>query len=84
MAVCDFLVVEVSNPPSAPTSEKQSPLAQQQEQRSPKTQPAGAAVSSQPGPGAAESAQSHAKAHQSPVSSQLPAPPTHTCPHEGR
>ncbi|XP_051911373.1 membrane-associated guanylate kinase, WW and PDZ domain-containing protein 2a isoform X4 [Hippocampus zosterae] len=73
--------VEASNPPSAPTSEQPSPLAQQQ--LSPKTQPPGAAVSSQPDPAAAESGQSHAKAHQSPVSSQLPAPPTHTYPHEG-
>uniref|UniRef100_A0A3Q2Z5L1 Membrane associated guanylate kinase, WW and PDZ domain containing 2a n=1 Tax=Hippocampus comes TaxID=109280 RepID=A0A3Q2Z5L1_HIPCM len=58
--------VEVSNPPSVPTSEKQSPLAQQQQQRSPKTQPAGAAVSSQPSPGAAESAhyRSEVKARQ--------------------
>ncbi|XP_049616750.1 membrane-associated guanylate kinase, WW and PDZ domain-containing protein 2a isoform X1 [Syngnathus scovelli] len=68
---------EASNPPSAPTSEKPSPLAQQ----SPKTQPP--AVGPQPDPGATESAQSDAKAQRSPVGGQLPAPPTQTYPHEG-
>ncbi|XP_077399606.1 membrane-associated guanylate kinase, WW and PDZ domain-containing protein 2a isoform X2 [Vanacampus margaritifer] len=74
---------EVSNPPSAPTSEKPSPLAQQQQ--SPKMQPAAsAAASSQPGPGVAELGQCDAKAHQSPISSQLAAPPpAQTYPHEG-
>ncbi|XP_061617911.1 membrane-associated guanylate kinase, WW and PDZ domain-containing protein 2a isoform X4 [Phyllopteryx taeniolatus] len=70
---------EVSHPPSAPTPEKQSPLAQQ---RSPKTQ-LPSAVSSQPGPGAPESGRSDAKAHRSPGSGQLPAPPTQTYTNEG-
>ncbi|XP_061125240.1 membrane-associated guanylate kinase, WW and PDZ domain-containing protein 2a isoform X1 [Syngnathus typhle] len=68
---------EASNPPSAPASEKPSPLAQQ----SPKTQPP--AVGPQPDPGAAESARSDAKTQRSPVGGQLPAPPTQTYPHEG-
>ncbi|XP_061523162.1 membrane-associated guanylate kinase, WW and PDZ domain-containing protein 2a isoform X14 [Phycodurus eques] len=70
---------EVSHPPSAPTPEKQSPLAQQ---RSPKTQ-LPSAVSSQPGPGAPESGRSDAEAHRGPGSGQLPAPPTQTYTNEG-
>lgn len=59
---------EVSNPPSAPTSEKQSPLAQQ---RSPQKQPAAA--------GAEALAPIQ---HQSPA--HLPAPPAQTYAHESR
>nr|XP_061809547.1 membrane-associated guanylate kinase, WW and PDZ domain-containing protein 2-like [Nerophis lumbriciformis] len=69
---------EVSNPPSAPTSEKQSPLAQQ----SPKTH-SPPVVGSQPSQGAPESDQADTKAQQSPVSSQLSAPSMQTYPHEG-
>ncbi|KAM8909507.1 membrane-associated guanylate kinase, WW and PDZ domain-containing protein 2a isoform 4-T4 [Spinachia spinachia] len=57
---------EISNPPSASTSEKQSPLAQQ---HSPKTQPGAAATD--PGP----------PTHQSPAV-QPPAPPPPTYTHE--
>ncbi|XP_062415602.1 membrane-associated guanylate kinase, WW and PDZ domain-containing protein 2a [Pungitius pungitius] len=70
---------EISNPPSAPTSEKQSPLAQQ---HSPKTQP-GAAAASQPGPLATDPDRPGPPTHQSPAT-QPPAapPPTHS--HESR
>ncbi|AWO98183.1 putative membrane-associated guanylate kinase WW and PDZ domain-containing protein 2 [Scophthalmus maximus] len=71
---------EISNPPSAPSSEKQSPMAQQ---HSPKTQPGVAPP--QPSPVAAEAnppvSQPSPMRHQSPVT-QLPAPPPQTYPHE--
>nr|XP_020472431.1 membrane-associated guanylate kinase, WW and PDZ domain-containing protein 2 isoform X4 [Monopterus albus] len=71
---------EISNPPSAPSSEKQSPMAQQ---HSPKTQPGIAA--SQPNPAATEPSLSAGQAnpmpHQSPVT-QLPAPPPQTYTYE--
>ncbi|XP_061663440.1 membrane-associated guanylate kinase, WW and PDZ domain-containing protein 2a isoform X3 [Syngnathoides biaculeatus] len=70
---------EVSNPPPAPTPEKQSPPAQR---RSPETQPP-SAVGSQTAPGGPDSGQSDARVHHSPVSAQLPAPPTQTYTHEG-
>ncbi|XP_071383141.1 membrane-associated guanylate kinase, WW and PDZ domain-containing protein 2a [Centroberyx affinis] len=57
---------ELSNPPSAPNSEKQSPMAQQ---HSPQTQPS--PMVTQPSP----------MTHQSPVT-QLPAPPPQTYVHE--
>ncbi|XP_054608752.1 membrane-associated guanylate kinase, WW and PDZ domain-containing protein 2a isoform X5 [Dunckerocampus dactyliophorus] len=70
---------EVSNPPSASTSEKQSPLTQQ---NSPKSQQPGSGVASQPGPGV-QSPESTTKAHQSP-GTQLPVPPPQTTyAHEG-
>ncbi|KAM4569471.1 membrane-associated guanylate kinase, WW and PDZ domain-containing protein 2a isoform 7-T7 [Odontesthes bonariensis] len=73
---------EMSNPPSAPTSEKQSPMAQQ---HSPKAQPNTAA--SQSGQAATEpnpsANQPNLVPHQSPVT-QLPAPPPQTYTHEGR
>ncbi|XP_047192337.1 membrane-associated guanylate kinase, WW and PDZ domain-containing protein 2a isoform X12 [Scophthalmus maximus] len=73
---------EISNPPSAPSSEKQSPMAQQ---HSPKTQPGVAPP--QPSPVAAEAnppvSQPSPMRHQSPVT-QLPAPPPQTYPHESR
>ncbi|KAM4569469.1 membrane-associated guanylate kinase, WW and PDZ domain-containing protein 2a isoform 5-T5 [Odontesthes bonariensis] len=72
---------EMSNPPSAPTSEKQSPMAQQ---HSPKAQPNTAA--SQSGQAATEpnpsANQPNLVPHQSPVT-QLPAPPPQTYTHEG-
>ncbi|KAM8883755.1 membrane-associated guanylate kinase, WW and PDZ domain-containing protein 2a isoform 2-T2 [Synchiropus picturatus] len=64
---------ETSNPPSAPGSEKQSPLIQQ---NSPKNQ--SNTESSQPCSGLSES---QAKTHQSPVT-QRPAAPPQTYPHE--
>ncbi|XP_068442116.1 membrane-associated guanylate kinase, WW and PDZ domain-containing protein 2a isoform X3 [Clinocottus analis] len=75
---------EISNPSSAPTSEKQSPSMAQQ--HSPKTQPSAAAAASQPGPAVTEPilpslSQPGAMPHQSPVT-QLPAPPPQTYAHE--
>uniref|UniRef100_A0AAQ4QF79 Membrane-associated guanylate kinase, WW and PDZ domain-containing protein 1 n=1 Tax=Gasterosteus aculeatus aculeatus TaxID=481459 RepID=A0AAQ4QF79_GASAC len=67
----------ISNPPSAPTSEKQSPMAQQ---HSPKTQP-GAAAASQPGPAGTEPDRPGPATHQSPAA-QPPAPPPPTYAHE--
>ncbi|TNN45621.1 Membrane-associated guanylate kinase, WW and PDZ domain-containing protein 2 [Liparis tanakae] len=76
---------KISNPPSAPSSEKQSPMAQQ---HSPNTQPAAAAAgaASQPNPAATESnapplGQPGAMSHQSPVA-QLPTAPPQTYTHE--
>ncbi|XP_076015043.1 membrane-associated guanylate kinase, WW and PDZ domain-containing protein 2a isoform X2 [Genypterus blacodes] len=73
---------ELSNPPSAPSSEKQSPMAAQ---HSPKVQPGG--PTSQPGPAATDPSPSvghHSpKPHQSPVT-QLTAPPPPTYAHESR
>ncbi|XP_072233565.1 membrane-associated guanylate kinase, WW and PDZ domain-containing protein 2a isoform X2 [Leuresthes tenuis] len=71
---------EMSNPPSAPTSEKQSPMAQH---HSPKAQPNTAASQSgqtatEPNPSAN---QPNLVPHQSPVT-QLPAPPPQTYTHE--
>ncbi|XP_062299373.1 membrane-associated guanylate kinase, WW and PDZ domain-containing protein 2a [Scomber scombrus] len=71
---------EVSNPPSAPSSEKQSPMAQQ---HSPKTQPSVAAslpTSTVTEPSLPVS-QPNPIPHQSPVT-QLPAPPPQTYTHE--
>ncbi|XP_077956544.1 membrane-associated guanylate kinase, WW and PDZ domain-containing protein 2a isoform X7 [Gasterosteus aculeatus] len=68
---------EISNPPSAPTSEKQSPMAQQ---HSPKTQP-GAAAASQPGPAGTDPDRPGPATHQSPAA-QPPAPPPPTYAHE--
>uniref|UniRef100_A0A3P8VA26 Membrane-associated guanylate kinase, WW and PDZ domain-containing protein 1 n=1 Tax=Cynoglossus semilaevis TaxID=244447 RepID=A0A3P8VA26_CYNSE len=83
---------EISNPPSAPSSEKQSPMAQQ---HSPKTQP-GVAATSQlntttmtateanpppPPPPPPPVSPSNPVNHQSPVT-QLPAPPPQTYTHE--
>ncbi|XP_060932297.1 membrane-associated guanylate kinase, WW and PDZ domain-containing protein 2a [Limanda limanda] len=71
---------EISNPPSAHSSEKQSPMAQQ---NSPKTQPG--IVASEPSPAATELnlsvGQPNPVPHQSPVT-QLPAPPPPTYVHE--
>uniref|UniRef100_UPI0037E97894 membrane-associated guanylate kinase, WW and PDZ domain-containing protein 2a n=1 Tax=Semicossyphus pulcher TaxID=241346 RepID=UPI0037E97894 len=71
---------EISNPPSAHSSEKQSPLAQQ---HSPKNQPSSAA--SLPNPAATEPSppanQTNPAPHQSPAT-QLPAPPPQTYTHE--
>ncbi|XP_062239087.1 membrane-associated guanylate kinase, WW and PDZ domain-containing protein 2a isoform X3 [Platichthys flesus] len=71
---------EISNPPSAHSSEKQSPMAQQ---HSPKTQPGN--VASEPSPAATELnpsvGQPNPVPHQSPVT-QLPAPPPPTYVHE--
>ncbi|XP_026182261.1 membrane-associated guanylate kinase, WW and PDZ domain-containing protein 2a isoform X4 [Mastacembelus armatus] len=71
---------EISNPPSAPSSEKQSPMAQQ---HSPKTQPGISA--SQPNPAVTEPSTSVSQAnpmpHQSPVT-HLPAPPPQTYTYE--
>ncbi|XP_035003631.1 membrane-associated guanylate kinase, WW and PDZ domain-containing protein 2a isoform X12 [Hippoglossus stenolepis] len=71
---------EISNPPSAHSSEKQSPMAQQ---HSPKTQPS--IVASEPSPAATELnpsvSQPNPVPHQSPVT-QLPAPPPPTYIHE--
>ncbi|KAI4802942.1 hypothetical protein KUCAC02_006509, partial [Chaenocephalus aceratus] len=71
---------EISNPPSAPSSEKQSPMAVQ---HSPKTPPAPAA--SQPNAAAPDPnppvSQPNPAPHQSPVT-QLPAPPPPTYTHE--
>ncbi|XP_017267093.1 membrane-associated guanylate kinase, WW and PDZ domain-containing protein 2a isoform X3 [Kryptolebias marmoratus] len=72
---------EVSNPPSAPTSEKQSPMAQQ---HSPKAHPNTAASQSnqaptEPNPSAG---QPNLVPHQSPVT-QLPVPPPQTYTHDG-
>ncbi|XP_047194556.1 membrane-associated guanylate kinase, WW and PDZ domain-containing protein 2a isoform X13 [Hippoglossus stenolepis] len=73
---------EISNPPSAHSSEKQSPMAQQ---HSPKTQPS--IVASEPSPAATELnpsvSQPNPVPHQSPVT-QLPAPPPPTYIHESR
>ncbi|KAI9543115.1 Membrane-associated guanylate kinase, WW and PDZ domain-containing protein 2 [Dissostichus eleginoides] len=73
---------EISNPPSAPSSEKQSPMAVQ---HSPKTPPAPAA--SQPNAAAPDPnppvSQPNPAPHQSPVT-QLPAPPPPTYTHESR
>ncbi|XP_063761858.1 membrane-associated guanylate kinase, WW and PDZ domain-containing protein 2a isoform X2 [Eleginops maclovinus] len=73
---------EISNPPSAPSSEKQSPMAMQ---HSPKTQPAPTA--SQPNAVAPDPnlpvSQPNPVPHQSPVT-QLPAPPPPTYTHESR
>ncbi len=77
-----FWIPEISNPPSAPSSEKQSPMAQQ---HSPKSQPNTAA--SQPNAAATEPnpsvIQPNPMPHQSPVT-QLPAPPPQTYTHESR
>ncbi|KAM4711898.1 membrane-associated guanylate kinase, WW and PDZ domain-containing protein 2a isoform 3-T3 [Anableps anableps] len=72
---------ELSNPPSATASEKQSPMAQQ---HSPKAQPNTAASQSsqapvEPHPSAA---QPNPAPHQSPVT-QLPVPPPQTYTHDG-
>ncbi|XP_034434015.1 membrane-associated guanylate kinase, WW and PDZ domain-containing protein 2a isoform X5 [Hippoglossus hippoglossus] len=71
---------EISNPPSAHSSEKQSPMAQQ---HSPKMQPS--IVASEPSPAATELnpsvSQPNPVPHQSPVT-QLPAPPPPTYIHE--
>ncbi|XP_071057934.1 membrane-associated guanylate kinase, WW and PDZ domain-containing protein 2a isoform X2 [Pseudochaenichthys georgianus] len=73
---------EISNPPSAPSSEKQSPMAVQ---HSPKTPLAPAA--SQPNAAAPDPnppvSQPNPAPHQSPVT-QLPAPPPPTYTHESR
>ncbi|XP_032445106.1 membrane-associated guanylate kinase, WW and PDZ domain-containing protein 2a isoform X8 [Xiphophorus hellerii] len=72
---------ELSNPPSATASEKQSPMAQQ---HSPKAQPNAAA--SQSNPAAVEphpsAAQPNPAPHHSPVT-QLPVPPPQTYTHDG-
>ncbi|KAM9705825.1 membrane-associated guanylate kinase, WW and PDZ domain-containing protein 2a isoform 4-T4 [Menidia menidia] len=68
---------EISNPPSAPTSEKQSPMVQP---HSPKAQPNSTACQSGQAP--AEPNPSLHQPHQSPVT-QLPAPPPQTYTHEG-
>ncbi|XP_070404193.1 membrane-associated guanylate kinase, WW and PDZ domain-containing protein 2a isoform X4 [Nothobranchius furzeri] len=69
---------EVSNPPSAPTSEKQSPMAQQ---HSPKVHSNPAA--SQPSLAPTEpNLQPNSVPHQSPLT-QLPAPPPQTYAHDG-
>ncbi|XP_028286483.1 membrane-associated guanylate kinase, WW and PDZ domain-containing protein 2a isoform X12 [Parambassis ranga] len=73
---------EISNPPSAPSSEKQSPMAHQ---HSPKTQPSTAgSQSNQPAATDQNSSagQPNLAPHQSPVT-QLPAPPPQTYAHEG-
>ncbi|XP_060885302.1 membrane-associated guanylate kinase, WW and PDZ domain-containing protein 2a isoform X5 [Labrus mixtus] len=71
---------EISNPPSAHSSEKQSPLAQQ---HSPKNQPSNAAA--QPNAAVTDPNppvnQPNPVPHQSP-GTQLPAPPPQTYPHE--
>ncbi|XP_065807242.1 membrane-associated guanylate kinase, WW and PDZ domain-containing protein 2a isoform X4 [Labrus bergylta] len=71
---------EISNPPSAHSSEKQSPLAQQ---HSPKNQPSNAAT--QPNAAVTDPNppvnQPNPVPHQSP-GTQLPAPPPQTYPHE--
>ncbi|RVE56666.1 hypothetical protein OJAV_G00223110 [Oryzias javanicus] len=72
---------EMSNPPSAPTSEKQSPMAQP---HSPKTQinstaPQPSQTGTEPSPLVS---QINPAPHQSPVT-QLPAPPPQTYTHEG-
>ncbi|XP_055087974.1 membrane-associated guanylate kinase, WW and PDZ domain-containing protein 2a isoform X8 [Periophthalmus magnuspinnatus] len=71
---------EISNPPSAPSSEKESPLAQQ---HSPATQPntTTTPTTQQPTPGSESVSQSTPVPHQSPV---RPAPPPQSYPHEGR
>ncbi|XP_024147112.1 membrane-associated guanylate kinase, WW and PDZ domain-containing protein 2a isoform X4 [Oryzias melastigma] len=71
---------EMSNPPSAPTSEKQSPMAQP---HSPKTQinstaPQPSQTGTEPSPPVS---QTNPVPHQSPVT-QLPAPPPQTYTHE--
>ncbi|XP_077450006.1 membrane-associated guanylate kinase, WW and PDZ domain-containing protein 2a isoform X2 [Stigmatopora argus] len=63
---------EASNPPSVPTSEKQSP----------KMQPPPVLVS-QPSQGPPPSGQADGKTQQSPIGKQQSAPPTHSYPHEG-
>ncbi|XP_055087970.1 membrane-associated guanylate kinase, WW and PDZ domain-containing protein 2a isoform X4 [Periophthalmus magnuspinnatus] len=70
---------EISNPPSAPSSEKESPLAQQ---HSPATQPntTTTPTTQQPTPGSESVSQSTPVPHQSPV---RPAPPPQSYPHEG-
>lgn len=77
-----FLFAELSNPPSATASEKQSPMAQQ---HSPKAQPNTAA--SQSNPAAVEphpsAAQPNPAPHHSPVT-QLPVPPPQTYTHDAR
>ncbi|MED6272922.1 Membrane-associated guanylate kinase, WW and PDZ domain-containing protein 2, partial [Characodon lateralis] len=72
---------ELSNPPSAPTSEKQSPMAQQ---HSPKAQPNTAASQSSQAPAETyfSAAQPNPAPHQSPVT-QLPVPPPQTYTHDG-
>ncbi|XP_077566060.1 membrane-associated guanylate kinase, WW and PDZ domain-containing protein 2a isoform X2 [Stigmatopora nigra] len=64
--------VQASNPPSVPTSEKQSPT----------TQPP-PVLDSQPSQRAPPSAQADGKTQQSPIGKQQTAPPTHVYPHEG-
>ncbi|XP_041833229.1 membrane-associated guanylate kinase, WW and PDZ domain-containing protein 2a isoform X3 [Melanotaenia boesemani] len=66
---------EISNPPSAPTSEKQSPMAQQ---KSPKSQP----NTTQSSQAVTEPHQPNPVSNQSPAT-QLPAPPPQTYTHEG-
>ncbi|XP_055009755.1 membrane-associated guanylate kinase, WW and PDZ domain-containing protein 2a [Boleophthalmus pectinirostris] len=70
---------EISNPPSAPSSEKESPLAQQ---HSPATQPntTTTPTTQQPTPGSEGISQSTPLPHQSPV---RPAPPPQNYAHEG-
>uniref|UniRef100_A0A8C7X5G1 Membrane-associated guanylate kinase, WW and PDZ domain-containing protein 1 n=1 Tax=Oryzias sinensis TaxID=183150 RepID=A0A8C7X5G1_9TELE len=73
---------EISNPPSAPTSEKQSPMAQP---HSPKTQinstaPQPSQTGTEPG---LPVSQTNPVPHHSPVT-QLPAPPPQTYTHDGR
>ncbi|XP_015247757.1 PREDICTED: membrane-associated guanylate kinase, WW and PDZ domain-containing protein 2-like [Cyprinodon variegatus] len=72
---------DLSNPPSAPTSEKQSPMAHQ---HSPKVQPNTAASQSNQAPAEPNptAAQPNPAPHQSPVT-QLPAPPPQTYTHDG-
>lgn len=78
--VCpSFSIPEISNPPSAPSSEKQSPMAQQ---HSPKIQPNTAASQPNPEPNPSVS-QPNPMPHQSPVT-HLPAPPPPTYTHESR
>uniref|UniRef100_A0A672ZF97 Membrane-associated guanylate kinase, WW and PDZ domain-containing protein 1 n=1 Tax=Sphaeramia orbicularis TaxID=375764 RepID=A0A672ZF97_9TELE len=72
---------EISNPPSAPSSEKQSPMAHQ---HSPKTQPSTTSASqssSAPTEPGQSVSQPNPMPHQSPAT-QLPAPPPQTYTHE--
>ncbi|XP_054876334.1 membrane-associated guanylate kinase, WW and PDZ domain-containing protein 2a isoform X3 [Poeciliopsis prolifica] len=73
---------ELSNPPSATASEKQSPMAQQ---HSPKAQPNAAASQSNPAPAEPHpsAAQPNPAPHHSPVT-QLPVPPPQSYTHDGR
>ncbi|XP_054876333.1 membrane-associated guanylate kinase, WW and PDZ domain-containing protein 2a isoform X2 [Poeciliopsis prolifica] len=72
---------ELSNPPSATASEKQSPMAQQ---HSPKAQPNAAASQSNPAPAEPHpsAAQPNPAPHHSPVT-QLPVPPPQSYTHDG-